>query len=539
MSMRKTNVFFGIAGSLLFSLALEGQTISAASCNATDVQNALNGVAADGTTVVIPSGNCIWTTSVTYKQLYTTIIQGQTACDGSPGVATTACTDNTIITDNITRSGFDPAALQINTAAGKSFRITGVTFSQMNGSMSSPNLTYGGLLRVGGQSQSVRIDHIHFNNIFVVGLTTDGVFGVIDHVLAYSPSEFWRPAMSSFNGIGDWGNNMFLQPTSFGTDQFMFLEDSTLTGPGDNGTTDCFRGGKIVIRHNNMAFTSVGQHGTGHAGDDRACRAVEVYQNNFSIPSGTNWEFNALFLAGGTALLWGNQFPMTAPYYNHIVTSHINREDSQTYTQSPPPGGWGYCGTLVNGTGSGWDQNSDISTGTACLDQPGRGQGDLLSGAAPNKCDQTLGCTTFNGQWPRQKLEPFYEWSDRWACAGSASCTFEADYDPGFQQNRDYFLGFGNISCEPGAVTCTTGVGVGTLSQRPAKCTANSVAYPAGNSPGVGYWATDQNTLYVCTAPNTWTAYYTPFTYPHPLTHSGVTVTSRPPAPTALQATVH
>ncbi len=32
-----------------------------------------------------------------------------------------------------------------------------------------------------------------------------------------------------------------------------------------------------------------------------------------------------------------------------------------------------------------------------------------------------------------------------------------------------------------------------------------------------GFWKTDTNTLYKCTAPNTWTLYYTPYTYPHPL----------------------
>ncbi len=52
----------------------------------------------------------------------------------------------------------------------------------------------------------------------------------------------------------------------------------------------------------------------------------------------------------------------------------------------------------------------------------------------------------------------------------------------------------------------TSGVGIGLLSARPTTCTA-----------GVGYWATDTKTLYRATATNVWTAYYTPFTYPHPL----------------------
>lgn len=70
----------------------------------------------------------------------------------------------------------------------------------------------------------------------------------------------------------------------------------------------------------------------------------------------------------------------------------------------------------------------------------------------------------------------------------------------------------------------TKGIGCGTLANRPTTCTT-----------GVGYWATNQSctdltgmvgvnpatpvsgTLYKCTATNTWTAYYTPYTYPHPL----------------------
>jgi hypothetical protein len=92
--------------------------------------------------------------------------------------------------------------------------------------------------------------------------------------------------------------------------------------------------------------------------------------------------------------------------------------------------------------------------------------------------------------------------------------------------NRDYYPSASGI--QTNATTPfdgTVGTGWGTLARRPTTCT-----------PGVAYFATDQGSwntstsnpygvqqngadgvLYKCTATNTWTLYYTPYTYPHPL----------------------
>lgn len=78
--------------------------------------------------------------------------------------------------------------------------------------------------------------------------------------------------------------------------------------------------------------------------------------------------------------------------------------------------------------------------------------------------------------------------------------------------NRDFYQQFGTYG-ESGSFDGTKGVGQGAASAKGATCTAG----PGGNTPGVGYWATDESKLYVCTATNTWTTYYTPYTYPHPL----------------------
>lgn len=82
--------------------------------------------------------------------------------------------------------------------------------------------------------------------------------------------------------------------------------------------------------------------------------------------------------------------------------------------------------------------------------------------------------------------------------------------------NRDVYDDTQSASCTGGG-TCTTGVGSGTT--LPTTCTT-----------GVAFWKTDaggnwdtthgganDGALYKCSSTDTWTLYYTPYTYPHPL----------------------
>jgi hypothetical protein len=86
--------------------------------------------------------------------------------------------------------------------------------------------------------------------------------------------------------------------------------------------------------------------------------------------------------------------------------------------------------------------------------------------------------------------------------------------DPTITQTVDYGGGIGLVPqlnrdawIQGNSFDGSVGIGVGLLSARPS----------SGLTVGVGYWATDTNTLYRATGATTWETYYTPYTYPHPL----------------------
>ena len=72
-----------------------------------------------------------------------------------------------------------------------------------------------------------------------------------------------------------------------------------------------------------------------------------------------------------------------------FIIFNVTRKNNDTYNQQPTPNGWGYGGTEFNRTGSNWDGGTALGTDTVkgypCLDMPGRGQGDLLTGLFPTR----------------------------------------------------------------------------------------------------------------------------------------------------------
>src|SRR5262245_11982383 len=116
--------------------------------------------AQDGDTITLPAGTFIWITGVSLTKGIT--VSGQTTITGA-GTATCTADDQTIIIDERLR-GTPGSLFKATIPAGKSFRLTGITFRR-----GTVNIVGGdGAIRVnssGGLVQSARIDHCHFYHL--------------------------------------------------------------------------------------------------------------------------------------------------------------------------------------------------------------------------------------------------------------------------------------------------------------------------------------------------------------------------------------
>ena len=521
-----------------------GATYTASSCSSTDVQSAMNSATASGDIVAIPActGGQSWTSGVSWNAPDNAVLKGA----GSESIL--GGNDQTVIIDNLSGSG---PVVEINISAGDFVRIWGITFRSGSGGVKDS----GGILRINGDTGTVgvnpaefRIDHCNFDSLtnsrgqdHMIELTGN-LIGVIDNneLGFYSVSGIYP-----YNGGSSLGDNSWAVESLFGTKYFIYIEDNVVTGDSTACGTrvyDGYSGSRVVVRFNDLAYSSIQElHTTGHSGDDRGARAYEVYNNeNTQVCLNVSTGPGLTFVDGssGTGRIWGND---SNNGFRSYLYADIDRAHADTYSQQATPTGWGYCGTEYNGTGSNWDggtwNSTDTTYGYPCLDQPGRGAGDLITGLHPNR----LNDTSSQIEWPDQALDPIYFFYN----AGthyqgwSGSDDYTNIITSRVVEDRDYYIqdeGQTAQTTSSSPFNGTTGTGWGELTNRPTTCTT-----------GVAYWATDQGSwntsssntygvqrngedgvLYKCTATDTWTASYTPYTYPHPLRsgESGESVTT-------------
>jgi Abnormal spindle-like microcephaly-assoc'd, ASPM-SPD-2-Hydin len=506
-----------------------GNTCTAASCNPSDVQAALNAITSTFVNVVIPAGTCSWTTTVTL----TTTVAALITISGQSTVATTTTipnplggtvtvpltfTDNTLIVDARTASNQAPL-ITLTASAASSAQVIRLTGISMKGPTTNGVINNGDLSIAAAFPSQCRFDHNDFigenANLLTAAFCQSGV---ADHNLFQQGTNFNGIRVFNNPGADGFGDDAWAAATDLGTADSFYIENNTFI----NGfTNDCDTAGKNVVRLNLLNITLASgnsamqqSHATGSKTRNRGCRQWEAYGNTTTFTPSTNTNFTSFFETSGTGVIWGNT---TGSGSSHDITLVEDRDNNSTYGQVAPPAGWGYCGSSFNGTASNWDQNT-VAGGYACIDQVGRGQGDPLSGnyvsngGSTNNVQNNTNPGVFTGTYPHQKLEPVYSWLESYAGSGTLVSTSSANGN--INPNVDYYFQCGsqNTSCT-GGFTGAFGTGSGLLSARPSACTKN-----------VAYWATDTTTLYQCTVtgtPGTWATYYAPFTYPHPLDTSG------------------
>lgn len=344
---------------------------------------------------------------------------------------------------------------------------------------------------------------------------------------------------------------------------------TNMEGKGTGGIEDSYRGSRFVIRFNDVDRAATQTHPTGGSGRARGTRAWEIYGNKHRNdgPNPMTTEFNHFFGSSGTGIHWGNDVVGTS-VYDRLFTVHVNRRDGIPYDQDPPPDHWGFCGpkygtgtvntsgtavTKTAGTnfattwpansritinsidyhvssvgsttaltlttsagsqsgvayvvGSNWDGSTDTDTGYPCIDQLGRGIGDLLINdfGVTMENDATGGTYTSSTAYPRQALEPILIFKNIYV--GGAHV--DGDGSGAFLRDRDFYqledsAKFTSGTSPPG--TCTEGdfywdTDGGTwLTQTPEH----------GNA------TVENGKALRCGASNNWVTYYEPLAYPHP-----------------------
>lgn len=274
----------------------------------------------------------------------------------------------------------------------------------------------------------------------------------------------------SNNDTREWANTAFNQFT-FGTADNLYFESNTIqyststSNPtADNGWIETGQGARLIVRYNTWNMANSGGGNT-------------IPQSFWDTHGFQSW-------SGGVNS--GNTGTMPVEYYGNTITTPFHAFQIENMRAS-----WGLF-------------YNNIYTGP---DSPGY---DLYGESPTGACPSDINPTPTN-YIPYVNNTYFFNNQVNGSIANASIDGFVPPCITG--QNTNWWNY--NAACTTSA--CSTGIGRGTTPPT-GTCTT-----------GVGYWVnstptptasssvTQAGQFYKCTSTNTWTLYYTPFTFPHPL----------------------
>ena len=446
---------------LLIPAPASAARIDAVTCEQTDVQAAID-AANDGDIVNVPAGTCSWSGIVTIPNTKGITLQG-------------AGDDKTII--NVGGSN-----LFMSTSLSNSpVRVTGFRFNNIYDNV--------GFIQITGTAQNWRIDNNIFNDngnsdAYDIRICDGGAnvdcftYGVIDNNQFinrnYATSIFveWPRGDLDPVAAGDW---IWNQPQELGTEQAVYIEDNVFSGDLQySQVVDSRWGAKYVLRYNTIHNPWISTH-SGCTNNGRDPMWTEIYKN--ILTDDANRHYQPMQMRSTSGIVWDN----TASQPMDNFAMGIDHERSEV-------GCSGSYGAKCDGTAS-FDENSG-SFGYRCLGQPGWGP------PQPGNMDN-----------------PSFAGLFAWDNADAGSLVNMNIVGGGSTSNH---VQFGREVFNEADMT------IGLAVNRPSTCNPG----PDGRDV---YVSTDENaqgsTIYVCSATNTWTKHWEPYTYPHPLRVSGPTIT--------------
>jgi hypothetical protein len=457
-----------------FPSSSNAQTVPAASCSQTDVQTAVKS-AGRGGTVTVPAGSCSWSSTLTLT--YGITLSGA-------GIGNTTIT----LGSAIGISGQPDAAAIAN---GETIKIIGFTFDGSN-----TRDTFIELVGASGiTGTKPYCCYVIGNNRFQNGTTgsSQGVIqsqanndGQLRGVIYGNVFDRCNIILRGFsnNDTREWANAAFNQ-LAFGTSDNLYFESNTIQfsssyGGGNPGWIEMGQGGRIAIRYNtwNLANATTPQEVSDIHGFQNWNGGVNSGQTSTMIEENYG---NTLSNMG--TYRWMDHRGSWGLFFDNLLTGS-GGNSIDLYGMSTP----GSCPSDINPTPTNY---TPVVNNTYFFNNTKNGTNvtaGMVSSGNPTHCS-----VTENSNW----------WNFNSSCT-SSSCS----------------AGIGTGTSAPTGA-CTTGVGYWVAST-PTATTSSSII--------------QSGAFYKCTSTNTWTLYYRPYTYPHPL-RSG-SQTTGPAAPTGLTAVV-